>query len=175
MGTLPAMAIVKCRAWKKAVSRSAKSCPQCEHPAKSSARGCLMLVVLGCGLAFHFAMVFAEPTYMTRSYGLDQPAIESTKVAGPLVSTVDCGWRVQIAAAPSSGGAYGGWNGSIRLYGPHPNFDRRPFRCRTFGVPIAVEVINAGETTIGKMFTIVDAHTLTCNLPEHWPGILQRM
>jgi hypothetical protein len=136
--------------------------------------GCLVAVVLSVIVVLIVALSTDKPASVISDPDVRKPSIALSKLTGTFVSSIDPRWKLQIAEAPSSGGAYGGWNGTIRLYGPRPSFDGRPFRCRVLGEILAVELITKGETTIIKMFDITDANSLTCKLPDYWPEMRKR-
>ena len=169
------MAMVKCRECRQQVSSRATSCPHCGNPIKkSSSAGCLAAIVLSIIVVVIIVLSQNDSASVTSDPDVRAPSIALSKLRGTYVSSSDRRWKLQITEAPSSGGAYGGWNGTIRLYGPHPDFDGRPFRCRIFGDILTVELINKGETTIMKMFNIVDANSLTCTLSDYWPGTVRK-
>jgi len=169
------MGMIKCKDCKQQVSSKAKSCPHCGNPIKkSSSVGCLVAIILSIAVVVIMAVSMDDTASVSSDPDVRKPSIELSKLNGTFVSSSDPRWKLQITDAPSSGGAYGGWNGTIRLYGPHPDFDGRPFRCRVFGDILTVELISKGETTIVKIFNITDANTLTCTLSDYWPGTLRK-
>lgn len=169
------MGMMKCNECKQQVSSKAKSCPHCGNPIKkSSSAGCLVAIILSIAVVVIMAVSINDTASVATDPDVGKPSIELSKLSGTFASSSDSRWKLQITDAPSSSGAYGGWKGTIRLYGPQPDFDGRPFRCRVFGDVLTVELISKGETTIVKMFNITDANTLTCTLSDYWPGTLRR-
>lgn len=165
------MVIATCRECKKQVSSNAKSCPHCGNPINTSspASSCLLVILLGIAILMVLALLGRDTDPDIR-----KPSLEISRLSGTFVSSTDPRWKLQISEALSSGDVYGGWNGTIRLYGPVSGFDGLPCRCRVFGEILAVELIYDGETTIIKAFRITDANTLTCTLPNYWPGIMRK-
>jgi len=166
------MAMKKCKKCGGSVSSKAKACPHCGARVASSNHGCLItaLVLMGVFIVFSVAI----GTVATPPAGMEKPLIEINRITGAFVSSSDSRWKIEIASAPSSGGAYGGWNGTIRLFGPPSDFDGRLLRCRIFSDMLAVEVVDRGETNIMKMFFIENENLLTCAVGNYWPGELRR-
>ena len=170
------MAIKKCKECGGDVSTTATACPHCGSRSVKNNYGCLFAALVVMGIFIVFCFIFGTvPSPSSRlGSGAKKPSIELSKITGTFVSSIDPRWKVQVASAPSSGGAYGGWNGTIRLYGPPRDFDGRPLRCRVFGDMLTVEVVYDGETTIMKMFSILDENFMVSSVSDYWPGTLRR-
>ena len=107
------MALKKCPSCKQSVSKKAVACPGCGHPFKkqrkgTSGLGCLFLILVGGALLY--AMLNSGPTIDTNE--VQPPSIALASIAGHYTNEAEAsGFR--ITPAPSTGGAYGGWNGTM--------------------------------------------------------------